>query len=273
MHELRKRDIRKTAENFRLRCNISRYGIIDLFDECSRSGYKLLRYPLGETGCLGFAVKRDHDVIIFSNTSSRLSRELFTVAHEIGHALLHFRESSIFMDDNNTISEKSTDEKEQEANYFAACLLMPEVEVQKFVKNSVEFSNEGNLTAYDIARMMSEFHVSFDMALNRLETLGVITKGFRLLLDCEKNEKRVSNLLRSVGGSLKLNEASEIVDIPHEYLEYAIYNYNNRVIPENTLKKVLEYYSLSMEDISEKLVTFEDETEDDLEKLIGGLEN
>ncbi len=48
-----------------MKCKISRYGIIDLFKECERLGYKLLRYPLGDNADLGFAVKKDNDIIIF----------------------------------------------------------------------------------------------------------------------------------------------------------------------------------------------------------------
>ena len=54
MQETRKREIRIKADSFRANCKIGRYGIIDLFKECERMGYKLLRYPLGENAVLGF---------------------------------------------------------------------------------------------------------------------------------------------------------------------------------------------------------------------------
>ena len=53
----------------------------------------------------------------------------------------------------------------------------------------------------DIARVMSAFGVSFDMALNRLESLDVINLNQKLCLDNEKTKKKVGNLLRSVGGN------------------------------------------------------------------------
>ena len=46
MRESRKREIRIKAENFRGKCKVGRYGILDLFKECERCGYKLIRYPL-----------------------------------------------------------------------------------------------------------------------------------------------------------------------------------------------------------------------------------
>ncbi len=274
MQDNRKREIRIKADSFRVKCKISRYGIIDLFKECERLGYKLLRYPLGDNADLGFAVKKDNDIIIFTNSCSRLSREIFTLAHEIGHVILHLNDESSFIDDSITINGRSTDEKEQEANYFAACLLMPADDVGRFIDLGIQDFGEKGLSAMDIARIMSEFNVSFDMALNRLESLGIIDLKQKLCLDNERTMKKVGNLLRSVGGNAKLNEPSNVIDIPHEYIDYVIYNYNHNAVPKETLEKVLACYQLSMEDISDKLVSFDDDDgDDDLDDLIGGLED
>ena len=81
------------TNSYREKCKISRYGIINLFKECERLGYKLLRYPLGENADLGFALKKDEDTVVLINTSIRLSRALFTLVHEIGHVILHFTQS------------------------------------------------------------------------------------------------------------------------------------------------------------------------------------
>ena len=62
MQDSRKREIRIKADSFRVKCKISRYGIIDLFKECERLDYKLLRYPLGDNADLGFAVM----ILLFS---------------------------------------------------------------------------------------------------------------------------------------------------------------------------------------------------------------
>lgn len=272
MQNRRKRDIRIQADSFREKCKISRYGIIDLFKECERMGYKLFKYPLGEDADLGFALKKEDDIIVFINTSIRLSREIFTLAHEIGHIILHLNGEQPFIDNNATISGRSEDEKEQEANYFAACLLMPSDEVNRFIDLELpDFENNG-LSGMDIARIMSEFNVSYDMALNRLESLGKIDSNQKIRLETERTKNRVSNLLRSIGGNAKLNIAENEIVIPHEYIDYVIYNYNNKVIPEETLEKVLECYKLSVDDIRDRLVTFPEE-EDDLDDLIGGLED
>lgn len=53
----------------------------------------------------------------------------------------------------------------------------------------------------------------------------------RIILDSEKNQTRVGNLLKSVGGNSRLNEASKEIGIPYEYIDYVIYNYNHKAIP------------------------------------------
>lgn len=272
MQEDRKRLIRKQAYTFREKCKVSRYGIIDLFMDCERLGYKVLRYPLGEEAGLGFVTNKDNDIVIFTNTCSRLAREIFTLAHELGHAVLHLENVKSFVDDTITISGRSTDQKEQEANYFASCLLMPEDEVNKFLDIEIADFKKSGLSAMDIARIMSEFNVSFEMALNRLENLGKIDNYERLRLDNERNQIRVGNLLRSVGGNNRLNQSSKEIDIPHEYIEYVIDNYNHNAIPFETLEKVLDCYHLTIEDISDRLIRKVVE-DDDLDELIGGLEN
>lgn len=269
MNNSRKREIRIKADNLREKCKVSHYGIIDLFRECERFGYKLLRYPLGEGRNLGFSLKRDDDVIIFTNSSARLSREIFTLAHEIGHVILHFSEKSSFIDDNITINGSGIGEKEQEANYFAACLLMPESEVCKFLDLELADYKSSNLTAMDIARIMSEFSVSFDMALNRLEYIDAINGNEKIRLDNEKIEIRVGNLLRSVGGNARLNLPSNEIDIPFEYIEYVIYNYNHNAIPLETLEKTLSYYKLTVEDVSDRLVFQNNDEDIELDDLIG----
>ena len=270
MEATRKREIKRKAASFRTKCNAGQYGIIDLFKSCEECSFKLLRYPLGEDADLGFTLKKDDDIIVFTNTSSRLSREIFTLAHEIGHVILHMESTVSFIDDSVTISGRSTDEMEKEANYFAACLLMPEDKVSEFLDLEINDFNKNGLSAMDIARIMSGFSVSFDMVLNRLENLGKIDCIQKVQLESERNQRRVSNLLRSVGGNSRLNEASKEIDIPHEYIDYAIYNYNHKAIPMETLEKVLECYHLTIEDVNDRIVKHSEE-EEDLDDLIGGL--
>ena len=93
------------ADEFRQYCKVIKYGIVDIFDECERCGFKLVRYPIGEDGVLGFVQNRDDDKIIFSNSSVRLSREIFTIAHEIGHLCLHMKMRESYLEDGSKSTE------------------------------------------------------------------------------------------------------------------------------------------------------------------------
>ena len=53
-------------------------------------------------------MKKDNDIVIFTNTCSRLAREIFTLAHEIGHVVLHLERANSFIDDAITIAGRST---------------------------------------------------------------------------------------------------------------------------------------------------------------------
>ncbi len=150
---------------------------------------------------------------------------------------------------------------------------MPSDDVDRFIDLEIQNFKENGLSAMDIARIMSAFNVSFDMVLNRLESLNVIDANQKLRLDNERMKKRVGNLLRSVGGNARLNSPSNEIDIPYEYIDYVIYNYNHNAVPKETLEKVLACYHLGVEDVRDKLVEHSDNDGDDLDDLIGGLDD
>ena len=54
MLDSRKREIRIKADYFRTNCKIGRYGIINLFKECERMGYKLVKVSAGRKCRFGF---------------------------------------------------------------------------------------------------------------------------------------------------------------------------------------------------------------------------
>ena len=78
----------------------------------------------------GVLFKDDTNLVIGINPNENPNRQRFTMAHELGHFLLHQKEnmhidtrSSVFL--RKQLYAKATDQKEIEANLFAAELLMP----------------------------------------------------------------------------------------------------------------------------------------------------
>ena len=111
----RMKEIQIKANEIRSGCKVIKYGILNIFSECDRLGYRYVRYPIGADGILGFAQMKESDRIIFSNSFVRLSREIFTVAHEIGHMQLHIQgETFSFVDDNDTVRDYDENDKEAE---------------------------------------------------------------------------------------------------------------------------------------------------------------
>jgi Zn-dependent peptidase ImmA (M78 family) len=58
-------------------------------------------------------------------------KKRFTLAHEIGHLILHKNVQPLFLDDDSTLEYFKKGHQESEANEFAAELLMPEVQFKK----------------------------------------------------------------------------------------------------------------------------------------------
>lgn len=116
----------------------------------------------------GLAFKKDGKTMIYVNANDPPNRRRFTLAHELGHAVLHFRESpnGKFVDTDaeflfRASGQFAAGEEDIEANQFAAAVLMDEGLVKERC---------GQKTAEELAR---EFSVSAEALRIRLKTLGL----------------------------------------------------------------------------------------------------
>jgi Zn-dependent peptidase ImmA (M78 family) len=126
LDDIRIADCRTAARNVLQRFHIETPDAIDLETIAWHLG-KLRVKSGGLSGAEGRLVATtDHGGVIRSAESGNLARWRFTVAHEIGHFVLHQR-STI---DRTTLRKDFTvwtkASEEAEANYFAAELLMPQ---------------------------------------------------------------------------------------------------------------------------------------------------
>ena len=97
---------------------------------------------------------------IWVNQSQPVNRKRFTIAHEIGHAVLHPQEDIV---DYRVDIEGPKDRKEVQANKFAAELLMPE----EFFRGAWVESGS------DLSAVAASFAVSADAASYRARDLGL----------------------------------------------------------------------------------------------------
>lgn len=93
-------------------------------------------------------------------------RQRFTLAHELGHYFLHSKQGIVPL----KAFRLGTSMAEQEANYFAAELLMPE----SMFREDFNLLPTGLDSDAKISRMAQMYHVSFTAASVRLSSLGLL---------------------------------------------------------------------------------------------------
>ena len=169
------KDIKNKTDNF-ISKYISPTSLLPIKIECivKKEGIAV-RYCKLEDNMSGLLIIQGPSRLIGIEESHVKERQRFTLAHELGHYILHNEKSNIFVD---TILFKrqmegytSKEEKwEREANFFAANILMPE----QLVKREVHLL-EGDLYDDDNVRTLAKkFNVSLSAMTFRLTNMGLI---------------------------------------------------------------------------------------------------
>jgi Zn-dependent peptidase ImmA (M78 family) len=131
----------------------------------------------GEGDISGILYRDEKQTIIGINSTHSNVRQRFTIAHEIGHLVLH--EGELFVDQAVRVnfrdkrSSLAENRQEIEANKFAAELLMPAEMIQREIEKRVakKIATEAQLVA-ELARV---FDVSEQAMGFRLFNLGIIS--------------------------------------------------------------------------------------------------
>jgi Zn-dependent peptidase ImmA (M78 family) len=141
-------------------------------------GAEVRRQPF-DGNVSGMLLRDGRRVLIGLNKSHSERRQRFSIAHELGHLVLH-RGKPLFVDHTVRVnlrdnrSATGTEEEEIEANAFAAQLLMPE----PLVRSEVEKARDrmgGPLTDEQLMdALAAQFNVSPQAMGFRLINLGII---------------------------------------------------------------------------------------------------
>ncbi len=130
--------------------------------------------PLAEVS--GLLVVENGRGLIGYNASHSTVRQRFTIAHEIGHYVLHAKNKaqSLFVDKHvfrrDEGSSTGLDQQEVEANKFAAALLMPEALVRaEIAKQQLDLDDED-----DVSNLARRFNVSAAAMSFRLKNLQLL---------------------------------------------------------------------------------------------------
>lgn len=139
---------------------------------------KVERQNLSDEIC-GMIKKKDNKYIIIVNQNHVLTRQRFTIAHEIGHFIYHrtkigdgivdnalYRQVSY----NGIINNEINARDEQQANNFAANLLMP-----AHLIDNIKNEHGGN---YYPNKLAERLNVSTQAIKIRLDNLGISSKNF-----------------------------------------------------------------------------------------------
>ena len=122
-------------------------------------GIKMFAIPLPVSNCFGFSFCSEGNCGILINNDPQISveRQLFTLAHEFGHVLLHGDGDFV------NVSEADAKKMEQEAQCFASRLLLPDKEFNDSWRDC-----EGMPWVDRVLAVKRRFRVSYKTILYRL---------------------------------------------------------------------------------------------------------
>lgn len=138
---------------------------IDVERLARRMGIRVVEEPLG-SDVSGMLYREGDRAVILINQDESTVRKRFSIAHEMGHYLLH--DSPVFVDRRvrfrDAASSAGTNWEEVQANRFAAALLMPE----SFMLDEVYLRRQNRFTPTD-EELIDELAKLFDVSKQAIE--------------------------------------------------------------------------------------------------------
>lgn len=176
---LRRKLIRETVEEL-----LSEHGIHQgpvPVERLAKSLGIIIKLDEVDDDLAGFLYRdKNSNAVIGANKSHHPNRLRFTIAHELGHFLLHQGEfvhldeepTSFTVDFRDHKSSKGEDDNEKETNLFAAELLMPEKFLrQELAGKRLDILDDSNV----LQRLANKYRVSLQALTFRLTYLKYIT--------------------------------------------------------------------------------------------------
>jgi len=166
LDDSRQKEIHSIVEDVRIKTAFSypEKNIVDLANDLGVSVFEE-DFPLHPSvnAMLVYADEKNNNLpTIYLKKDLPDTRKRFTLAHELGHYLLHKKDGIKFrLDDFDYSDESNNSLEETEANYFAACILVPELELRKLLRF---FEDDVNVIA-------EYFGVSKEVIQNRIAWL------------------------------------------------------------------------------------------------------
>jgi Zn-dependent peptidase ImmA (M78 family) len=173
MNRGRKTSIKKAVDSIVQSDDYNPHVIFD--DLLRRLSVKLVEAVFEQDFWGASLLQNDKKVIIINTRVSKHElRKRFTIAHELGHLILHENRVLNFSATGRSIlfrdakSSRGVDDLEIEANHFAACLLMPEENMED------DLAQLGSITEDAIDTLAGKYQVSIPAVVTRLTSLGYV---------------------------------------------------------------------------------------------------
>jgi len=186
--------IQQVAKQFRTRLGFGDAPIPNLFEAVEEIGLKVLRLPIEQDNFFGLsACSNTQGAFVLVNTHKiSIERQIFTLAHEIGHLIFHRGEyqnqllASIppsFPPNGRDVNEEEK-AREAVANYFASHLLVSQTAFDQALTNMQHW-----------LKLKSYFRVSYAVILKRLDEMGIKDFGETKKALCVRYKKETGQSL------------------------------------------------------------------------------
>jgi Zn-dependent peptidase ImmA (M78 family) len=211
--EFRSKNGYGTTDPIRLSSLLLKNNVITLFK------------PLSEN-LAGMAIKATEEFrFMMVNQNHVLGKQHFTIGHELYH--LFIQEQFTSQKCNTGLYEKQTDMEERKADFFAACLLLPESGVMQLIPEG-ELIKRGLISTETIFKIQHYYSISFKSVIYRLCELDLIDKSY-----FDKYSSGIKNMAKNFGLDLSLYEKGNFDKIIGDYGGLANRLFNQKKISES----------------------------------------
>ncbi len=195
-----KKRIAEIANQFRYRLGLGSGPIPNLFEAVEEMGLKVLRQDIPILDFFGLsACSPEQGAFVLVNSHNiSIERQLFTLAHEIGHLIFHQGEYQ------DTLIEEGTNEvekaRETVANHFASHLLVSQEALDRALD---VFTN--------LIQLKAHFRVSYTTILMRLDQMGKLKYGEAIQKIRGEYKRRTG---QSLSKEMELEPVLSVKDFP-----------------------------------------------------------
>ncbi|MDI6050659.1 ImmA/IrrE family metallo-endopeptidase [Flavobacterium sp. XS2P24] len=203
MNKLQKLEIQNKANSFRKDFGYGETDPIRLVSFLLKQNILTVFKPLSNN-LAGMAIKAStNDLFIMINQNHILSKQHFTIAHELYH---------LFVQENFTsqrcvtgLFDKQTDIEEEKADCFAANLLLPQLGVYELIPDN-EKKVKNKISKETIFKIQDYYSVSINAVIYRLVDLELVDKTYFEIY----NQLSKKQLARLLGYDIRLYEKGNI---------------------------------------------------------------